>query len=1098
MTLKMKKNILFIYFSIVSSFISINAQKKIEQQNSNELILQATFQSYDKQYEEAIETFQKVSINDTNYSNAQLQIANCYFLQEQFSNAQNVLNELLELEIPYRKKHIAYKLLGLAYEKDGKFNQAVKTYNKGIELYPYHFGLYVNRGVAYENAKQFDLAVADFKKAIQLNPSFAGTHFHLGKIITNHHLYSEGILSLLTYILIEPNTDLARQALNIIEDIASGSYSPEYENNGEILGDETLENLNTMIDNKEHLGVTTNYFITNETTQLLDKLINSITYSKQNSGFWNQFYIKFYEQIKKDQKLAELIRFVHKPSENPSTFKKANKKQKKHDQFIAYAQKIWDEKNQFQHMEFEGKIEHVLVSYNESGFEAFGKYNDKDEPIGKWYYYHPNGALNIIAQFNDKSQKEGKWLWYNMYNGKLENDAVFFNDSLEGFAHIYYYTGEMSEKKFFKKDELEDTVFSYFRSGDISEKFTVKEGKKNGDYMTYYENGQLQSKYSLKDDLANGKYEEYYANGILMSEFTLVEDKIEGVKTEYFPNKQKKFEANYINNELNGTVKSWYANGQLEEEMNYKNDIQIGQFSSYYSTGQLKSTGELDETGKQNGTITFYDLDGKKYEENIYKKGILTEVKAINKDGKTFFSSTLKNNQLDYKGYYPNGNIQLKGIFLNDQRTGKWEYFDRYGNIETIEYYEDGLLVDTAFNYFANGNLQSKTTYEEGVKNGMYLEFNIFDTLVQEGFYSNDELDRDWYIYNAKGKLSGEYFYNEGWEQGIQRTYATNGKLANWKEIELGKVVSQIYLDTNENKVDEFAQFHGEVKIHDALNKYIQFKGTYKNGLANGIATWYFPNGKIEVSGNYINDERDGIWSWYDEKGTLLRKIEYLFGLENGASAIYYENGILKEEFNYSKGEIQGLYKEFHINGKIAAEINFLDGKRHGKATYYDLFGNIIMYRYYDQNVFVSYSYLDKDKQEIQPIALTTGKNHILTYFPNGTISSDHHRENGLIEGKYITYNLNGSKIVEVDHKNGEFHGAYIEYDEKGNRYHAMNYFVGQLDGLEEYFFNNGKINIQNHYSLDLKHGLKTIYDVNGKIIHQYKFYNDELIEILK
>ena len=35
-------------------------------------------------YEEAIEQYDKVSFNDTSYSAAQLEIANCYFYKEDF------------------------------------------------------------------------------------------------------------------------------------------------------------------------------------------------------------------------------------------------------------------------------------------------------------------------------------------------------------------------------------------------------------------------------------------------------------------------------------------------------------------------------------------------------------------------------------------------------------------------------------------------------------------------------------------------------------------------------------------------------------------------------------------------------------------------------------------------------------------------------------------------------------------------------------------------------------------------------------------------------------------------------------------------------
>ena len=1092
---------LFFSIILISFSIGVNySQKNIENKTASDMFLEGMLLNYSKEYEEAIEVYQKVSLNDTNYSEAQVEIANCYFYKEDYKSAEKTLNELLELNLPYPKKHIAYKLLGLSYEKDGQFENAIKTYNKGIELFPFHYGLYSNRGYSYENAKKHEKAIEDYKQAILFHPNFAGAHNQLGIYAAKEGYYTEAFLSLMTLILLEPDSERSQKALIILEQIADLSYEEKGSNIDWIINQDNFDKLNAAIKNKNSLAASEKqkFTINNELAKQVFYILSNLNYDKNNNGFWHQFYVPFYKEIFNNGKIDDLILFLNRPSIDPVISKKVAKKLKKTDEFIDWAQIKWTDKIQYQLMNFENKKEHVLVSYGSTGIEGYGKYNESNEPIGKWYYFHPNGTLNLTAEFTNESKKTGSWTWRNIYNGNPESKVEFKDDIATGDAYYYFYTGELSEKKFFKNDLQEDTVYSYFRSGDLFEKYVLKADKKNGELISYYENGRIHFRYSLVDDIAQGVYKSYHANGKLEDEFTLKDDKIEGVRTQYYPNGQKQSEVTYLNDLYNGTLKTWHSNGKLYEEKNYKEGNQVGKFAEYYSNGILSYSGELDETGKQNGTSINYDLDGKKYQEQVYKKGELIEVRSINKKGEVFNKCVKKGKNIEFKSFYPDNSISSEGLFVNDFKDGKWQYYDRYGNIETIEYYANGMLTDTSYSYFANGSLKTKSIYVDDVREGMFLEYNIFDTLIQEGIYSNNQLDRDWYTYNSDGNLTGEYYYIYGDEQGIQKTYGVNGKLTSWKEIELGKTVSQIYLDTNENKIDQFGQFHGEVSLHDPLMKYIRFKGNFKNGYADGVSTWYYPNGKVLSSGFYVNDEKNNKWTWYSENGSIQKEINYLNGLEDGEYKVYYDNGKISYEANYFGGRIQGVTKNYFSNGAISIESNFVDDEKHGKSTYYDQFGNIIMIRYYDNGVFVSYSYLDKNGVEVTPIKLTTGNNLIITYFKNGNKASEHNRKNGLIEGQFILYNINGKIISDIMHKKGTYYGPYKEYNENGIIEYEAEYKADELHGKLKMFYPNGILKKESNYLYDEQHGLSLEYSIDGKLIKSETYYNNDIIDVKK
>ena len=47
-----------------------------------------------------------------------------------------------------------------------------------------------------------------------------------------------------------------------------------------------------------------------------------------------------------------------------------------------------------------------------------------------------------------------------------------------------------------------------------------------------------------------------------------------------------------------------------------------------------------------------------------------------------------------YEMYHENGNIQVKGTFINGKYHGLWNFFNEDGSLEKSETYKDGELVE--------------------------------------------------------------------------------------------------------------------------------------------------------------------------------------------------------------------------------------------------------------------------------------------------------------------------------------------------------------------------------------------------------------------
>jgi tetratricopeptide (TPR) repeat protein len=75
----------------------------------------------------------------------------------------------------------AFRNLGIASNRDGKFEKAITAYDKAIALQPADiWNDYVNRGNSYSNLEQFDQALADYDRALAARPNFHEAFYNRG------------------------------------------------------------------------------------------------------------------------------------------------------------------------------------------------------------------------------------------------------------------------------------------------------------------------------------------------------------------------------------------------------------------------------------------------------------------------------------------------------------------------------------------------------------------------------------------------------------------------------------------------------------------------------------------------------------------------------------------------------------------------------------------------------------------------------------------------------------------------------------------------------------------------------------------------------
>jgi tetratricopeptide (TPR) repeat protein len=89
---------------------------------------------------------------------------------EDYDQALRDFDKALELN---PKLVAAYANRGVAENGKNRYDDAIADFNRVIEVEPNSASTYANRGVAYYNKEQDDKAIADFSKAIELDPKIA-------------------------------------------------------------------------------------------------------------------------------------------------------------------------------------------------------------------------------------------------------------------------------------------------------------------------------------------------------------------------------------------------------------------------------------------------------------------------------------------------------------------------------------------------------------------------------------------------------------------------------------------------------------------------------------------------------------------------------------------------------------------------------------------------------------------------------------------------------------------------------------------------------------------------------------------------------------
>ncbi|MBE9066530.1 tetratricopeptide repeat protein [Leptolyngbya cf. ectocarpi LEGE 11479] len=190
-----------------------------------------------KQHKKAVETLKKgLELSEEAYAVNWLGLA--YQAQERYDEAIASYQKAIALDPDYAT---AYNNLGTTYSELKQYDDAIASYQKAIALDPDYAKAYSNLGTTYSDLKQYDDAIASYQKAITLDPDDATAYNNLGNTYSDLKQYDDAIASYQKAIALDPDYATAYNNLgNTYDDLkqydeAIASYQkaieidPEYD-----------------------------------------------------------------------------------------------------------------------------------------------------------------------------------------------------------------------------------------------------------------------------------------------------------------------------------------------------------------------------------------------------------------------------------------------------------------------------------------------------------------------------------------------------------------------------------------------------------------------------------------------------------------------------------------------------------------------------------------------------------------------------------------------------------------------------------------------------------------------------------------------------
>jgi len=1098
----MNRNTIFLIgIFLLVSISKLHAQDPEGFPSSTTQILNGYEYFQKEEYLNAIDEYQKVNRNDSNYVTALAEIALCYYQNKDYSKAYEICQKGLALKSD--QEPYFYNIAGISMEKLGNYDEAEKIYKTGLDKFPYDYKIHYNYGLLYERKGKMDMAIQKYQTALTYNPFHSSSHYRLGRIYAINEKPAHALMAMEMYLITDPDNSSAYSVLGNLEEAVNNMLPPATDSQKVTIANDNFAELEELIKakvalNKSYKNKTKlDYVLARQTQLFLEKL----TYDPNDKEFFMQFYVPFYSKVVKNKYLEPLVYLLYASAQNPDVKSIVNRNMSKIKVFYAWAINEW--KNERKYRSFPGedptkKLLHYF--YDNNNLNAIGATTDSLETNrqGDWTFYHKNGFISDKSFYDNSGKATGKWESY--YEDGTIKEISNFSDGLRNGEIIIFYPNGMKELEYKEvNDKVEGELRVYYPSGQLKKTIPYSDNLKSGPFKVYYNSGGIKEEGTYTTNKLNGLYKQYYETGELLEEASLINDYYDGPVKNYFRNGKIKSEANYKDGKISGEFKEFFENGILRKVSDYdEKGIVKGTWKLYYEDGKtVKHEVVLDEKDKTKSYDKEYFESGALWNTFTLKEGKVKEYRYQDEKGNILSQGKEAKGVLKLEGKRSDGTLTVVGQYTKGLLNGAWMYYDRNGILKSISNYKNGILEGTSTEYYPNGNVHLSYTYKNDQLHGLYESYFKNKNLAETGWYVEDKKEGEWKDFFPTGKIDSKVFYVKDEPVGIREFYNADSTLYSEEEFKEDVFVKSSFYDSMGKMYSQVLLPNGSgIYAPVYMNGTVRVKGEYKNGLAEGNFVWNYTNGKLLEKGSYLHHKQNGPFVRYHENGSKQSEGQYDFGDATGSWHWYFENGKTSQTGHYTNGHYDSVWTYYYENGKIEIEAVYNKGVKEGPTTYYSNTGDIQYVKNFKNGKLISYTYLGKDGQFVPEIPVVNETVKLVAYYSNGQKSVEENIVHGWYEGKRLFYYPNGQLERDVNFTAFEQEGESVSYYSNGKVKSKEMYYYDQLHGPVHYYAENGSLQMEGNYLLGMKHGDWKFYDNNGKLQKTVQYlYNQPYAE---
>lgn len=276
----------------------------------------------------------------------------------------------------------------------------------------------------------------------------------------------------------------------------------------------------------------------------------------------------------------------------------------------------------------------------------------------------------------------------------------------------------------------------------------------------------------------------------------------------------------------------------------------------------------------------------------------------------------------------------------------------------------------------------------EMMKSSLVLVLSMFTLtlLAQDKVFVVDSIMNEYMV----SGYANEHFLPKG-----KRT-KKNERTGKWKDYEVD--FENVFLLKGENKrivrngtyliyslgkyVDDKRTGKWEhYVLEDKSFEKMHFKtSTYVNGLQEGEAVYYFPNGKLAAKGFFKNDSMNGEFTEYYPNGKIAARTMFVMDFREGVQTNYFPSGEVQSTTSFVNDKVHGEQIFYYEDGSVQLQSVFSNGLKDGMYRYYRKNGKIWTEKEYREGLLLSVKTYSESGEELENGTLQNG-NGTVKYF---------------------------------------------------------------------------------------------------------------------